>query len=193
MGRRKKVWDKEQLKILHECWKISKTRQECLKLIAEKLPKIPPPVAWSLIRKMSHSDNEWKVTAKQKERERKEQKLLKERTRQIKMKRRDEKQRTKEWKNQRENIQKKLTDDNLEQVSDIVGTDFFFCPEIHQYVCPVSCIFRVFSNNEQYNGSCEKCDRLNEHIPALEKIIEGEKDEGQRHKRNKTSQRSKDK
>jgi hypothetical protein len=185
MARKKKLpWTSAQLATLHECWKTSRNRQHCLELVAQKLPEIPPPLAWSLVRKLSRSDRDWQMTARQKEREKDERKLAKERARQDRLKRKDERQKVQEWKEQRETIREGLGERHLKRVAAIVGTDFFFCPDVRQHVCRLSCVFRVFSKQDQYGfahgGPCEKCERMNEHIPALERIIGRSDDEKQK-------------
>jgi len=181
MARKKKIpWTKAQLFTLHECWKAAKSRQECLALVTEKLPEMPPPIAWSLIRKLSKSDREWQITTKQKEREKEEQKLAKERNRQKKLQRREEREQEQEWKAQRERLRSLLDVSHVKKISQEVGDDFFFCTDAHQHVCRLSCIFRIFSGygafGFSHGGCCEQCERMDEYIPTLEQII-GAKDE----------------
>jgi hypothetical protein len=182
--RKKTPWSKAQLDTLHECWKVSQSRQKYLELVAQKLPEIAPPVALSLARKLSRSDRDWQMTARRKEREREERKLAKERSRQDRLKRRDERQRAAEWRSQRETIRDGLSETHVSLVAKVVGTDFFFCPDTRQHVCRLSCVFRVFSKDDQYGfahgGPCVKCERMDEHIPALERIIGGVSDEKQK-------------
>lgn len=184
-GKKKKrtPWSKAQLDTLHECWKAANSRQKYLELVAQRLPGIPPPVALSLARKLSRSDRDWQMTARRKEREREENRLAKERSRQDKLRRRDERQRAREWKGQREAIREALSDRHADRVAKEVGTGFFFCPDARQHVCRMSCVFRVFSKDDRYGfshgGPCERCERMDEHIPALERIIGGSSDEGQ--------------
>jgi hypothetical protein len=180
MARKKMPWSKTQLAALHECWKAARNRQEFLALVSEK----PPPLAWSLVRKLSRTDREWQMTARQKERDREERKLAKERMRQERLKRRDERQRAQEWREQRGTLRVGLKESHAKRVAKEIGTDFFFCPDVRQYVCRLSCIFRVFSENDMYGfshgGPCEKCERMDEHIPVLEKIIGRPSDEKQK-------------
>lgn len=177
MARKKKKlpWSKNQLAALHECWKSSRSRQHFLEIVAQKLPEIAPPIAWSLVRRLSRSDQDWQMTARQKEHEREKRRLTKERTKQDRLKRKDERQRAQEWKEQRETIRNGLLETHAGRVAAIVGTDFFFCPDMRQYVCRMACAFRVFSKEGEcgfsYSGPCEKCERMDEHIPALERII----------------------
>lgn len=190
MARKKMPWTKAQLTTLHECWKAARNRQECLDLVAKKLPEIPPPVAWSLVRKLSHSDREWQMTARQKDRDRDERKLAKERAQQDRLKRREERQRTQEWKEQRETLRTTLKESHVPSIVKEVGTDFFFCTDVRQYVCRLSCIFRVFSEHGTYGfshgGPCEKCERMDEYIPILEEITGRPSDEEQESRRDKT-------
>jgi hypothetical protein len=190
VAKKKIPWTKAQLATLHECWKTARNRKECLKLVSEKLPEIPPPVAWSLVRKLSRSDREWQMTARQKERERDERRTTKERVRQDRLKRREERQLTEEWKEQRGKLRTELKESHATCVAKEVGTDFFFCPDVRQHICRLSCIFRVFSEREMlgflHGGPCEKCERMDEYIPVLEKIIRRQNDERQEIGRNKT-------
>jgi len=194
MARKKKLpWSKAQLATLHECWKAARNRQECLDLVAKKLPEIPPPVAWSLVRKLSLSDREWQMTARQKDRDRDERKLAKERTRQERLKRRDERQKVHEWREQREILRTTLKESYTKYIAEEIGTDFFFCPDVRQYICRLSCIFRVFSDHDKsgfsHGGFCEKCERMDEYIPTLEKIIGRANHEEQKSGRNQTSRK----
>jgi len=182
--KRKASWTKAQLDTLHECWKASQTRQKYLELVAQRMPEIPPPTALLLARKLSRSDRDWQMTARRKERECEERQLAKERNRQDRLRRHDERQRAKEWKGQREAIREALSKKHAEQVEEVVGSEFFFCPDTRQHVCHLSCVFRVFSKDDKYGfvhgGPCDKCERMDEHIPALERIIGGLGDEGQK-------------
>lgn len=193
MARKKIPWTKVQLTTLHECWKATRNRQECLDLVAKKLPEIPPPLAWSLVRKLSRSDREWQMTARQKDRDRDERKLAKERSRQDRLKKREERQRNQEWKEQRGTIRTTLKDSHAHGIIAEIGADFFFCPDVRQYVCRLSCIFRVFSEHDTYGfshgGLCEKCDCMDEHLPALEEIIRRSSNEGQKSGRDKAGRK----
>ena len=78
--RKKKLpWSNKQLDVLLECWKGSIGRRECLSLVAKRLPEMSPPAALSTIRKMVASDKGWAMVARQKEHEKKERNLTKER------------------------------------------------------------------------------------------------------------------
>jgi len=191
---KKKIpWTKAQLTTLHECWKAARNRKECLKLVSEKLPEILPPVAWSLVRKLSRSDREWQMTARQKERERDERRATKERVHQDRLKRREERQLTEEWKEQRGNLRMMLKESHAVPIAKEVGTDFFFCPDVCQHVCRLSCIFRVFSEHEMFGflhgGPCEKCERMDEYIPVLEKITRRKDNERQETGRDKAGRK----
>jgi hypothetical protein len=190
MARKKTPWSKAQLATLHKCWKEAGSRQEFLTLVSERLAEIPPPVAWSLVRKLSRSDREWEMTARQKERDKEERRLAKERHRQDRLRRRDERQKVQQWKEQREVIRKLLSDAYADLIAKAVGMDFFFCPDMRQHVCRLTCVFRVFSGEGTYGfshgGPCEKCERMDEHIPALEEILRRPTDEKQKSRRDKT-------
>lgn len=184
MARKKMPWSKAQLTALHELWKTARSRQEFLAAVSEKLPGIPPPIAWSLVRKLSRTDREWQMTARQKERDKEERKLAKERARQERLKRRDERQKAQEWRDQRSVLRTSLKTSHAKRVAKEIGTDFFFCPDVRQHVCRLSCVFRVFSETDLYGfshgGPCEKCERMDEHIPVLERIIGRPSDEKQK-------------
>jgi len=165
------LWSKAQIATLHECWKTSHNRRECLALVSKKLPGMPPPIAWSLVRKLSRSDHDWQITARQKDREREEQRLIQERIRQDRLKRKDERKKAQEWQDQRRKLRLTLEKSYAKLIAEEIGTDFFFCPDVRQYMCRLACIFRVFSEHDEYGSLCEKCGRMDEHIPALERII----------------------
>lgn len=184
MPRKKKIpWTKAQLTVLHECWKASHDRRECFALIARRIPEMPPPIAWSLVRKLSRTDPEWQKTARRKERDKEERATAKERVRQERLRRRDERQKIQEWKTQRESLRAQLCEKHAKRVAKEIGTDFFFCSDVRQHVCRLSCVFRVFSGQGvqgfSHGGPCEKCERMDGHIPALEKIVGRSDDEGQ--------------
>lgn len=173
MPKRKSPWSKTQLVTLYECWKDSNSRQECLILVSKKLPEMPPPVAWALIRRLSRTDRDWQVTARQKERQKEERKLVKERARQERVRKRSERQQEKEWKGQREALRTTLNKSHVRKVAKEIGSDFFFCPDTHQFVSRLSCIFRVFSNAVETvcDKKCSDCDRMDSYIPTIERII----------------------
>ena len=177
MPRKKLPYSASQIAALHECWKEAHSGRSFLELAAARIPAIPPPAAMSLVRRLSRSDPAWQATARQKERERDERKLVKERARQDKLKRRNDRQMAQEWKGRREAIRSALVEANVAKVVAIVGTGFFFCADTRQQVCRLSCVFRVFSGDDRYGfshgGPCERCERMDEHIPALERIIGG--------------------
>ena len=185
MARKKKLpWSKAQLTVLHECWKASANRREFLAKISKKLPEIPSPIAWSLVRKLSRTDREWQMTARQKEREREERRAAKERLHQDRLKRRTERQQAQEWREQRTTLKEALDESYAAKISDKIGADFFFCSDMRQYVCRLACIFRVFSDSHVYGfshgGPCDKCERMDEHIPVLQEIVRRSPNEKQK-------------
>jgi peptide subunit release factor RF-3 len=174
--RKKRIkWSKEDLQILHECWKESKNRKQCLELVSKKLKHMPTPVAWSLIRKLSKTEKEWQITFNQKNKQKEEDKNLKEKSRQERVKRKVEKQNTQEMNERLELIKKKLLDSDLDKIINKVGQDFFFCSDVRQYVSVASCVYRVFSFSGQYglvySGVCNKCEKMFKYTSEIEEII----------------------
>ena len=187
-------WTKRQLNVLHECWKATSTRKACLELVVKKLPEMPPPAAWALVRKLSRTEQAWIMTARQKERDKEKKKRDKEKARAARAKKREERERTKERRDRRSDMRDLLRDDHADKVAEEIGTDFFFCPDIRQQVSVLTCIFRVFSPPGQYGfshgGSCASCRRMDKHLPVLERVLSKEtKDAKQRAGRHKAGTR----
>ena len=173
-------WTKRQLNLLHECWKATLTRKTCLEMVAQKLPEMPPPAAWALVRKLSRTERSWIMTARQKERDKEQKKRDQEKARTDRVRRREERERAKEKRDQRYGIRDILTDAHADKVAEEIGTDFFFCPDMRQQVSVLTCVFRVFSPPSQYGfsygGPCASCKRMDKHLPTLESLIsEGDK------------------
>lgn len=183
-------WTKHQLNVLHECWKSTSTRKACLEKVVERLPEMPPPAAWALVRRLSKRERAWILTARQKEREKERAKRERERAKEQRVKRRAEREKAKERRDRRGEIRDRLRDRHMAQVEQHVGADFFFCPDVQQQVCLLSCVFRVFSPLGDYGfshgGPCSTCRRMDRYMPALEDILE-ENDAKQRPRRNKAS------
>lgn len=180
--RKRKVgskWTKRQLDILHDCWKTTATRKACLEKVAEKLPEMPPPAAWSLVRRLSQRERAWILTAQQKEREKEQKKRERERAREQRARRKVEREKAKARRDRRGEIRERLRDTYAKQVAKQIGADFFFCPDVQQQVCVLSCVFRVFSPPSQYGfshgGPCSTCRRMDKHMPVLESILEDTK------------------
>jgi hypothetical protein len=172
-------WTKRQLNILHECWKATATRKACLELVAEKLPEMPPPAAWSLVRKLSRTERSWIMTARQKEREKEKKKKDRERAREARLKRREERERAQVRRDKRSDMRDRLRDSHADGVAAEIGADFFFCPDVKQHVSVLSCVYRVFAPASKYGfshgGPCSTCRRMDKHLPALERVLSKEK------------------
>jgi hypothetical protein len=168
-------WTKRQLDILHECWKSTSTRKACLEKVAEKLPEMPPPAAWALVRRLSKRERAWILTAQQKEREKEQKRRAKERAKEQRAQRRAEREKAKARRDRRGDIRDRLRDKHMKRVAAEIGSDFFFCPDVQQQVCVLSCIFRVFSPPSKYGfshgGPCSTCRRMDKHMPVLESIL----------------------
>ena len=181
MARKKRVWSKQQLEKLHECWMASKNRKECLVAVSERLPEMPPPVALALIRRLSRTDRNWQMTARRKEREREEERQAKERLKEERLRRRDQRKQIEESRERRREIGDTLCETHAERIAAEIGDDFFFCPDTRQQVSRLSCIFRAFGSQDKYgfahNGPCSGCERMMAHAAALREIT-GDDDEG---------------
>ncbi len=184
MARRKKKWkppiSDASLNILFECWAKSSTKRECIENVKRDLPKILPPVAWGIIRKISKIDNKWILEGRKKERKKEEaveEKIRKRKERQSRKLKREQK---KKWKEQKEEFKKLLKNEDVERLKQEIEFEFFFCPDLQQQVNNISCIYRIFSVEQKYgfvqNGSCLKCKRMDKYIPVIKKII-GDKNE----------------
>jgi len=196
---------KKQLDILYECWKEGINTKERLSLIEEKMPKVSTLTALKVMRKMAKTDTKWlKWTTRQNnliEKEKLDKKIEKERKIREREKKREERIIRKEEKLKKQAHKKKKTliSKNIDillvdQIKEKVSKEFFFCPDTHQYVNNISCIFRIF-NDFSFGSCCDKCKRMNKHIPVLEEIVNGQAKnvKKQRSKRYKTSGGSKNK
>jgi len=177
--RSKHSWPKKTLDLIYECWDSTSTRKECLTLLADKVPTMPPPTAWGIIRKLSKTDKRWILTARKKQREKEALKQARERRRTERAKKREVRERKKEWKDQQNLFRKKLNTKHLEKIQKRIEPEFFFCPDTKQYVNVISCIFRVFSGEDWFGfthcGLCAKCKRMDIHLPEIEKVIRSRK------------------
>lgn len=181
---KKKTLTKKQLDILYECWKNADTTKDRLALIERDLPKVPSLAALSIMRRMAKSDSKWlkwstrkknikekEKLEKQKERERK--KLEREQKRKEREEKRKERDEAKKHKSQLTLIREELKDGHFERVTDAIEDKYFFCPDVHQFVNTISCVFRIFSDEHLLSRctQCDKCSRFSKHIPILEEII----------------------
>jgi len=170
---------KKTLDTIHKCWRETDTRKQCLERLGAELPSIPPPTAWGIIRKLSKTDRQWILTARQKERKKAAKKAERERKRAERAKKRQARERKQEWQARRDAIRAKLKARHLEKVRAQVDPEFFFCPDMRQQVSNISCIFRVFSGEDMcgfvHGGPCSSCKRMDKHIPAVEKVARRKK------------------
>lgn len=193
----------EQLNTLYDIWKEVEGWKERLALIEERLPKVQALNALSVMRKMAKTDTKWlKMTTRKKNQEEKEKqdkekaKAQKIAERETKKKEREEKREVSEQKKKSKKcfmeIYANFNKSHLDKLKEMVKPEFFFCPDIQQFVNNLSCIYRVFSHEyvDLTTGPCEKCKRLNEYIPILEEIVNGRQ---KRPKNNKTNKGSKNK
>jgi hypothetical protein len=209
---KKKTLTKKQFNILYECWKNADNTKDRLVLIEENLPKVPSLAALSIMRRMAKTDPKWlKMTTRkknkkekeriQKQKERENKKIEKEKRRIEREEKRKKRNEVKKQKNQLAFIREKLSIKYSKVVTDKVGSKFFFCPDTHQFVNNISCIFRIFSNEHSLSccSQCERCLKFNKHILTLEEIIENDKrtkasqNKTKRVTRDKASSRSKNK
>jgi len=197
MAKKKKVpLTKRQLDILYECWKEGTNTKERLSLIEERMPpKVSTLTSLKIMRRMAKTDTKWlKWTTRQnnlKEREKIEK--LKEKERKIKEReqkkkyreqRREEKLQRQTQRNKKEQISKNIDPKLINELEDRISTEFFFCPETHQYVTNITCIFRVF-NDFSFGTSCDKCKKMNKHIPILEEVVNGRSTKSVKRQRSK--------
>jgi hypothetical protein len=175
----KPAWPKKILDLIHECWESTATRKACLELLADKVPEMPPPAAWGIIRKLSKTDKRWILTARKKQREKEALKQARERRRAERAKRREARERKKEWRDRQDSFRKKLSAKHLEKIQKRIEAEFFFCPDTKQHVNNIACIFRVFSGDDwfgfSHSGPCARCKRMDKHLPEIEKAIRSRK------------------
>jgi len=209
MARKKKAsLTKNQLDILYECWKEGTDTQERLALIEQHMPKVPTLKALKIMRRMAKVDTKWlKWTTRQKNLKEKE-KLDKEKEKQKvqaeKERRKNERERRKRdkeekkqervqqqnQKSQKELITKHIESSLADDLEKRIPMSFFFCPDTHQFVNNISCIFRIFSEDFSFGNSCDKCKRMDKHIPILKEIIDGRSAKGIKKQRTKRDQAS---
>jgi len=174
---RKPSLPRATLSAIHKCWKETDTRKECLELLAERVPDIPPPKAWGIIRKLSKTERQWVLTAREKERAKEALEKEKERKRKERVRNREKREKEKARRSRSGEIGDRLKPEHFPLLSDSLGNDFFFCPDVRQHVTVPSCVFRVFYVDEAYGfspgGPCLKCRRMDKHIPEIEKAIGG--------------------
>jgi hypothetical protein len=168
-------WTRQQLNALHECWKSTTSRKACLELVAQRLPEMPPPAAWFLVRKLSRTEKAWIMTARQKVREKERRKEDLERSREARHRRREERERAQIRRDKRSDMRDRLDDSHAGKIAAEINADFFFCPDVKQHVSPLSCIYRIFSGTGEYDFSygepCSTCRRMDKHIPVIESVL----------------------
>ena len=200
----KKKFTKADLEILFECWKEGENSKEWIKLIEERLPKIPTLFALSTMRKMAKTETRWLKMAtrkkNQKEKEKEEKQREREKRKQESFKKKKEREERRKEKEKRQEQEKKFSKikDNL-KISDTkiimekLGEEYFFCSEVDQYVNNISCIYRLFSNEYPVllNSKCERCIKLNKYLPKIEEVSNG-KQKGSKVKEKRTRGSKKD-
>ncbi len=181
---KKKIWNEESLNILYECWKNNESIKEQLLEAANKLPKISQPEILSMMRKMAKTDTKWLKwatrikTQKEKEIEKEKQAIAAKKELIIKKRQeRENKRKIKEkvllHKNVIEELKSKLDQSFSKSISELIKPEFFFCPDVSQYVNNNSCIFRVFSNCIPVDSQCAECKRMDKHIDLIREAING--------------------
>lgn len=206
MAKKKKNFTKEQLKILFECWKNGSNTKEWLELIAKNLPKISPLVALSTMRSLAKTDIEWQKAAtkkkNKKEKEKREKKVEREKKRiaaaqkkQEKEKRRAEKIKLEVFKEKLLHIKQNLKSEDIKVLLEKINIEYFFCSNMDQFVNNISCIFKIFSNeySDLLDSKCEKCEKMNKHIPVLEEITNARSKKTRRHRTTENGSKTKEK
>jgi hypothetical protein len=181
-------WTQRKLDILYECWKNGATTKERIPYIEGSLPKVPLPIAISVMRKLARTDSKWiKWTTRksnEKEKEKVEKQQLKERKlieKESRKKAREEKreilEEKKKYKDRQSSLRLMLDDSFKKDLQEKISPEFFFCSDVQQYVCNNACIFRVFSEEYEfmYSGPCLKCKRMDKHISKIEELVDDRK------------------
>lgn len=185
MARKKKaLLTKNQLDIIYECWKEGVDTKERLILIEQRMPKVPTLKALKIMRRMAKTDAKWLRWSTRQENLKEKEKIDKQKEREQKRKEQERRKKEREEK-KKERIQKQTQKIQKEQISKYIESSlaaelkeqadlsFFFCPDIHQYVSNISCIFRIFSEDFSFGTSCDKCKRMDKYIPIIKEIIDG--------------------
>jgi len=183
--RKKKKFTKKQEDIIYECWKNGNTYKEKLALLEKELPNISHPDALSYMRKASKNDTKWLKYATRKKNEKEKEKLEKKKEREKKKiilakkrKEREERRRKREErqkvKKDKEKVKKNLSPKHISKICDKVPPEFFYCPDVKQYVNKISCIYRVFGKDKKYNyspdGPCSSCKRMDKYMDIIKEI-----------------------
>jgi len=182
----KKKFTEEQLNTLFECWKDADNYQDRLKLIEQRMPDVPALPALGIMRKMAKNDARWLRMNTRKKNQKEREKLEKTQARERKIaerdkrrKEREERKREQEEKSVQKMIRTKLLDglekEHIEKLLGRIGTKFFFCQDMQQFMHVIPCIFKVFSKEYDglLSGPCEKCRRMDEYIQTIEEVIDG--------------------
>lgn len=206
MAKKKKKFTKAQLEILFECWKNGNNTKEWLDLIAKNLPKVSQLAALSAMRSLVKTDAAWQKAdtrkKNKKEKEKREKKAEKEKKKaaavqkkQEREKRKAEKEKVKAYKERIENIKQNLKASDMNSLLEKINAEYFFCSEMDQYVNNISCIFKVFSDeySELLDTKCEKCEKMNKHIPVLEEIVNARSKKTRRHRTAEDGSKAKEK
>ena len=195
---KKRKLTEEQLDILFECWKDADNYQDRLRLIEQRMPDVPALPALGVMRKMAKNDTRWLRMGTRKKNQKEKEKLEKKQIREKKIAdrenrrcEREEKKKMWEEKNVQKMVRTKLLDGlekkHIEVLKDKIGSKFFFCQDVQQFMHNIPCIFRIFSREyeELLSGPCEKCKRMDEYIQIIEEIIDGGQEGSKRHKASK--------
>jgi DNA gyrase/topoisomerase IV subunit A len=198
---RKKLTQK-QLDILYDCWKNADNAKDRLKLILVHLPNISSLYALSIMRNKAKTDPKWISTStrkknkiekdkEQKKLEKEQKKLEKEQKKLEKKVKREERNKLKEEKTRLKEIKSKLKFEHLEQITQLIKSDFFFCSTVQHFVNNISCVYRVFSEDFNFplHSNCEKCKKMDKYIENIEEVVNVQ----QKVRRNSSSTRNKDK
>ena len=192
----KKKLTKKQIEILYECWKEGNNTKERLVLIEKNLPGVSPLVALGTMRSLAKTDTKWlKMATRKKNVEEKEKndkqeakekkKLVSQKKKEERVKKKEERDKIKSHKEQIQSIKSCLNESHFDKICEILKTEYFFCPDIDQYVNNISCLYRVFGEHPILDTKCLKCSRMNKYIPEIEEITNGRQKEIRRHRTSK--------
>lgn len=184
MAKKKVKLTKKQLNVLYECWKNGNNIKERLVLIEKNLAKVPPLVALSIMRHMAKTDTKWLKMATRKKNQQEKEKLKRKKEQEKKKcevkrkkiereERRKKRTRLEAQKKKLKDIKNNLQVSYLSTLEEKIEPKFFFCPDTHQFVHNLSCIFRIFSDefHVSLGPECEKCSRMDKFIPIIEEVI----------------------
>jgi hypothetical protein len=189
--KKKALLTKAQLDVLYECWKEGNDTKERLILIEQRMPKVPTPKALKVMRKMAKSDAKWlkwstrqsnlkekeKLNKENEKNRNKEEKERKRKERELKKAEKEDKKQERVQKqiqkSQKAQISKHIESSLAGELEKHIDVSFFFCPDVHQFVNNISCIFRVFSDDVSFCNACDKCKRMDKYITILKEVTDG--------------------